>query len=364
MVKQMTGSERIRSVLKRHPTDRLPWGTIVDNATLGLLPPELRGRGGIDFYRHLGCSTLMLNGWNTPHRLRSPELRWADSVTTDFAAEGPRATTTWRSPRGSLTSVRVRGHPVKFPVDTLEAVHVYREMWEGAHYVAVDDSSDFAQLETTLGDNGAVTRFWGPSAIPQLLELDMGAENFYYLMHDHPAEVDGLISAIHASQLQAFDIVAAGPWESATLTENTSTFYISPRIYERYNMPHQRDFVERVKARGKVALLHMCGHVRALLPLIKETGCDGIHFLTPPPTGDTPWEEALDVIGDDLIVIGALDPTVWVAGPVDGIGPALDQMITPRLREAHFVLHPCADGIPVPRKRFEAVKRWMDRSAE
>jgi hypothetical protein len=83
MAKQMTGRERIRSVLNRQPTDRLPWGTIVDNATLDLLPGELRGRGGIDFYRHLGCSTLMLNGWNTPHRLRSPELRWAETVATE-----------------------------------------------------------------------------------------------------------------------------------------------------------------------------------------------------------------------------------------------------------------------------------------
>jgi hypothetical protein len=28
--------------------------------------------------------------------------------------------------------------------------------------------------------------------------------------------------------------------------------------------------------------------------------------LTPPPTGDTPWELALDVIGENLIIIGIL----------------------------------------------------------
>jgi hypothetical protein len=236
-------------------------------------------------------------------------------------------------------------------------------MWEGAEYVAHDDRAALAQIDELLGEDGVVTRFWGPSAIPQLLELDMGTENFYYLLADHPSDVDGLIRTIHERQLRGFDIVADGPWDSANLTENTSTYYISPRVYEQYNMPHQRDFVQRVKARGKTAILHMCGHVRALLPLIRETGCDGIHFLTPPPTGDTPWEEALDVIGEDLIIIGALDPTVWVSGPLDGIGPALDQLITPRLREANFMLHPCSDGIPVPLERFVAVKRWIDDHA-
>jgi hypothetical protein len=235
-------------------------------------------------------------------------------------------------------------------------------MWETATYEAIDDNPAYRKLEDLLGDNGVATRFWGPSTIPRLLELDMGTENFYYLLHDHPADMDGLIRAIHRCQLGAFDIIASGPWSSANLGENTSTFYISPRVYEQYNMPHQRDFVSRVKAQGKVALLHMCGHVRALLPLIKETGCDGIHFLTPPPTGNTPWEEALDTIGDELIIIGALDPTVWIAGPVEGIAPALDLLITPRLRESHFVLHPCADGIPVPQERFEAVRAWVEQS--
>ena len=357
----MTGRERIKAVLNRQPVDCLPWGTIVDGATLELLPPELKGQGGLDFYRHLGCSTLLLNGWNTPYALRSPELRWPEFVTTRETVDGAKVTTTWKTPRGNLTSVRVGVHPVKFPVDSVEAVRIYREMWEGARYEVVDDASEFARLDAALGDNGVVTRFWGPSAVPRLLELDMGTENFYYLLNDHPEEVDGLISAIHDCQLPAFDMIASGPWESANLVENTSTFYISPRVYERYNMPHQRDFVQRVKARGKVALLHMCGHVRAILPIIRETGCDGIHALTPPPTGNTPWEEALDVIGEELIIIGVLDPTVWITGPIGEIGPALDRLITPRLREAHFVLHPAADGIPVPRERFEAIKSWLEK---
>ena len=128
-------------------------------------------------------------------------------------------------------------------------------------------------------------------------------------------------------------------------------------------MPHQRDFVAAAKRGGKTALLHMCGHVHGLLDLIRETGCDGIHFLTPPPTGDTPWEAALDVIGEDLILIGCPDPTIFASGPVDEIGPALDRLITPRLRDANFVLSPTADGISVGLERFYSVMRWMEEYA-
>jgi hypothetical protein len=36
--------------------------------------------------------------------------------------------------------------------------------------------------------------------------------------------------------------------------------------------------------------------------------------------------------------------------------------MTPRLREANFVLMPAADGIRVDRERFLAVKRWMEEN--
>ena len=61
----------------------------------------------------------------------------------------------------------------------------------------------------------------------------------------------------------------------------------------------------------------MCGHVKNLLDQIKDTGLDGVHALTPPPTGDTPWELAMDVIGEDLIIIGVFDPTIFILGPVE-----------------------------------------------
>jgi uroporphyrinogen-III decarboxylase len=116
-------------------------------------------------------------------------------------------------------------------------------------------------------------------------------------------------------------------------------------------------------ASGKVAIIHMCGHVRDILPLIRETGADGVHALTPPPTGDTPWELALDGLGEDTIILGALDPTIFALGPVQDIGPALDRLITPRIRRAHFSLLLGADGIAVPLERFEAVAEWMARNA-
>lgn len=357
----MTGRERLGAILKKQATDRLAWTTLVDNTSLDRFPAELRGNGGIDFYRHLGCDILLLNGWNTPYHFRSPELCWGPDVTVVGRKDGEQSVTTWSSSRGILTYVLEQNHPRKYPIDSIEALNTYRAMWENVRFKKHDDSEALAAINKLIGNDGVVTRFWGPSTIPRLLETDMGVENFYYLMADHPDEMESLIRTIHEREMEAFRHLADGPWDSVTLVENTSTRSISPSVYAKYNMPHQRDFVEIVKQRGKTALLHMCGHVRNLLVLIRETGCDGIHALTPPPTGDTPWEEALDVIGEDIVIIGAL-PSFFAAGPVAGMGTELDRLITPRLRRANFLLCPFADGICVDIERFYAVRQWMGKN--
>ena len=356
----MNGRQRLRAVLNKRTTDRMAWVTLVDDNSLSGFPERLRGGGGVDFYRYLGSDIFLLNGWNLPVTFRSPELDWGPQVRVESEWEGTRQTITWNSCWGTLSAVRDRHHPVRYPVDSIEALRIYYRMWEEAGYVQYDEMEPLAQLDVLVGDDGVVTRFWGPSVIPRLLETDMGLQAFYYLMADHPDEMDALIGLMAEKQRVAFEYLAEGPWESAVLAENTSTYYIGPNVYAKYNMPQQREFVEIVKAAGKTALLHMCGHVRDILPLIRETGCDGIHALTPPPTGNTPWEEALDVIGEDLIIMGCLDPTIWVSGPVEGIGPALDELITPRLREANFILSPFSDGISVPIERFEAIRDWME----
>ncbi|HOF88219.1 MAG TPA: uroporphyrinogen decarboxylase family protein, partial [Armatimonadota bacterium] len=301
-----------------------------------------------------------LAGWGTPWGFTSPRLVMPGVETVCSTDDRGNHVTETRCARGTLTArVSPHGHPIAYPLKDAADVRLYLARWEEASWEEADDREAYAHLAADIGADGVATQFFGPSVIPWLLENLAGVETFYYLLADEPDLLHALITLMQEKERARFAIAARHPCPLATLVENTSTAYISPAVYARYNMPSQRAFVEAMHREGRTALIHMCGHVRGLLPLIKETGLDGIHTLTPPPLGDCPWELALDVLGDDLIILGCLPPHCWVLPDPAEIGPALDRLITPRLRAARFVLNPMADGIAVPLDRFLAVGAWV-----
>jgi len=358
----MNGRERLSAILNREPVDKLAWTTIVDGATLNNLPDDIKGMSGIDFCRYIGCDIFLLNCWGLSYGFASPSFILPDYVEANYRENNGKAIQELQTPNGTLTRIHRNGHPIKYPVTSLEEVNLYREIWENSQFVEQDDIQVFEKSNEMIGEDGIITRFWGPSTIPKLLEEDMGVENFYYLLNDYPYEMEALINTIHNRELKAFEILAQGPCDVIILCENTSTFYISPDVYRKYNGQHVHDFVEICHSAGKIAIIHMCGHVKNILHLIKDTGLDGIHALTPPPTGDTHWELAWDVFGDGLIIIGVFDPTIFILGKLEEIASALDKLYTPRLRRSNFILCPAADGITVPLERFQAVANWMNQN--
>lgn len=202
----------------------------------------------------------------------------------------------------------------------------------------------------------------------QLLELDMGLVNFYGLLQDYPSEVEGLLEAMQQARLQEWRMtVDVTPAPALIPVENTSSTLISPALYRRYSLPQLREVVEVCHGAGKLAVFHMCGWLRDLLPAIRETGLDGINAATPPPHGDTTVEQVLDACGEDFLVLGGiLDGSVFQAPRVtrEQLHAALEGLYTPRVRRANLLLWLPADGLPTSLERFELVQEWFARQRE
>jgi len=357
----LNGRERLNAVLDGRPTDRLPWTTLVDEHTISILPDALKGMSAEDFYRYIRCDIFQLGGWGVPRPMYGCRLVMLGVETSTSTDESGNTRTVSRSRHGVLTSEVSRYyHPTEYAIKTIDDLRILAKRWEEAYYEAVDESAAYETNEAAAGDDGITCLSIPPSVVPHLLEEAIGMEQFYYLVADYPEEMDALIRLMQEKELSRFELCSHTLCDAAILIENTSTRYISPSIYERYNLPSQCAFVDACHRTGKTAILHMCGHIGGLLDLIKTTGADGIHGLTPAPTGDCSWEKALDVLGEELIIVGALTPDIFHQLPLDEIGPALDRLITHRVRRSRFILALGADGTAVPVERFLAVRDWVE----
>ncbi len=105
-------------------------------------------------------------------------------------------------------------------------------------------------------------------------------------------------------------------------------------------------------------------HCPNLLPVIRQTGLDGVNGLTPGPVGDIGFEETLDRCGEDFIIFGGVFPPEIFHRPGvtrQEIEDALERLFSPRIRRANFVLWVAVDGLSTPPEKFQIVRDWMAR---
>ena len=350
----MTGRERLLAAYTRQPKDRVPWAPIIFKDTISRYSPEEQEAGPIAFTKKIGADIL---------------LRWGDFLTTrcdvpcNQREEGGRRIREWETPAGPLREVFQGSRLIEHKLKTKGDLAAYRHLV--AHTQYGPNPGRYDALMAEVGDAGIVAPHIGPSPVQRLVQMEAGVDGFAYLCADCPDEMNDLIDVMHQRDLERYRIAAQTPAEVLILVENTSTLLISPTIYRRWSVGHVSDFCRIAHDHGKVAIVHMCGHVNDLLPDIATTGLDGIDCLTPPPTGNTTPQDAWDVIGPDLIVHGILDPSTWIHQPAEAIAAAVELCLTDGLKDRDFILCTAGDGLPdIPRETWDILAdTWRRVSA-
>lgn len=362
----MTGQERLNNICNRLPVDRIAWTTLVDDISRSIMSEQIRGMSPFDFYRYIGCDILQFGNYGLPesHQVIAPCRLVTPVEIEEHKTFDGLSVRKQKSPWGILTATFKNGQPIKFPVESIDELVILKNIWLNSHYEEVsgtNESYDFVNNE--IGESGIYVPTLSPSPIQQLLEEDIGITKFYYLLYDYQKEMEELFDIMHQCRLQEYEIFAKKmPGNIIILVENTSSTFISPSIYEKYSLPQICDFVNTMHKYNKKAIIHMCGFLKDLLPTIKETGLDGINGLTPPPVGDVSFEETLDILGDDFVIMGGIfDQGIMHKTSVstDEIEFALEKIFTSRIRNSNFLLWIGIDGIPISIDRLFAVRNWI-----
>jgi uroporphyrinogen-III decarboxylase len=355
----LNGRERLTAAFEGKKPDRMPWAPIVFADTLSLYPARIRKMGPIEFTKMIGGDVL----WRTNAcRARNDALKVTQREDAD------RVHVNYRTKIGSLSEIRRRTGSgaqriQKYPVETSSEVKILEYILD--HQAAEPDHERIVRADEEVGDSGLVMVFQTASPVQSLVHVWMGLTRFCSELLRHRSDLENLMALMHEKNREIYEVMAHSPAQIQCIVENTDIRLVSPDTYERYSLGHVKDYVDIMHRHGKTAMVHMCGKIDRLLPLIRRTGLDGIDCLTPSPTGDVDFRHAYEVLGDDLIVHGILDPSKWMSPDrsLEQIRASIDEIADGVLGRP-FILCTAADGIPgIPVDRFKAIGRIVQGHA-
>jgi len=93
--------------------------------------------------------------------------------------------------------------------------------------------------------------------------------------------------------------------------ENTSSTLIAPSQYEQYCIPQVGTYAGMVRDAGRRLILHMCGHLKDMLPHLSTIPATAFEAYTMPPVGDATLFDARSLC-PDVCLIGGTSAVSWL----------------------------------------------------
>ncbi|OQB14335.1 MAG: methylcobalamin:coenzyme M methyltransferase [Firmicutes bacterium ADurb.Bin193] len=240
------------------------------------------------------------------------------NVSVEVIKDNNTNTTVYKTPVGSTTAIDKytassdSWHPVKHPIETLEDLKIMTVFFTNSKTEIDYDKLELArQRYKEIGDDAITSTNIGTSALMEFVERLAGVENANYLLADYPDEVSELFEEIHKDILRRAEISAENsPADIINIMENTSTTLISPTQYRTYCFDHINQYGSIVKQAGKPFMIHMCGHLKDLLPDLSKLNASAFEAFTSPTLGNTTLLDGRTGCPDKCL-IGGTNAILW-----------------------------------------------------
>jgi uroporphyrinogen decarboxylase len=178
-----------------------------------------------------------------------------------------------------------------------------------------------ARLRQELGDAVAIrSSGTGPTSLASYL---VGTQDFLTYLAMIESDLGGREEPIrHAFELASQALIA---YHRAALAAGADILHcgdslasldmLSPRMYEKYAWEYEKKVIAADQARGGITLLHICGNMDRVVPLMGATGADVVEI-----DHKTNLARAKEILGGITCLIGNVDPvTVMLEGSPDEI---------------------------------------------
>ena len=209
----------------------------------------------------------------------------------------------YTTPVGDMTQVLKRTergtstYPVEYYLKDQKSIEVYK-------YVLKQRSYEFDWQHYKWGEKRYKDKIYPRGQIerPPILRLVigmMGLNRTVIGLWKHPTEMEELMELMTQDVEKQVAAYADTPVVELCASSNLHQDLCSPKLYKKYVVPYWQRITRQIHDAGMYASAHWDGYVKDILPLLKETGLDGVECVTPKPQGDVTVEEVKKYIIDE-----------------------------------------------------------------
>ena len=355
----MTVKARWNAAMRMQAVDRLPFWPKIFDSYRQAQPEPFRSWALAELHEWIGSDR---------HEFLEPALVAVRKTTSRESAQEEDGVlrTRYRTRFGELLeesrwdAPTQSWHPTRHPVQTREDLRAMTAYYEDENWaVETAAMAREAARHRELGESAFTGVCAGESPLMAWVETLAGVERGHLLLADCRPEVDALLAAMHASLLRRVRLLAERhPADCIYLMENTSTTLISPAQYRRYCKWHIGEYAAEAGYWDRLVVLHMCGHLKALLPDLEELPVAAFEAFTSPPLGNTTLVEGRRECPTKCLV-GGTNAVLWTQGSeriVDELRQHLDRL------PHHRGIVVTSAGVMPPRARPESIRevcRWV-----
>ena len=307
----MTTKERMRAALAGQAVDRLPfWPKLFGAYQQARLAPfsDMSIR---DLHRWIGSDQHDFSPLCTRERHHTSSSKVETTCN--------ERSTIYHTPHGdtalreSWDAASQSWHPIAHPIHDLHTLQLMIKYYSDLSYEYDAEKHEAAcARQRELGEDSFTGATIGESPLMHFIEYLAGVETAHLLLADYPQEVEALFSAMHAGLLHRSELEAAySPADTLYFCENTSTTLISPAQFRQYCLPHLRDYGSIAHAANRTMTLHMCGHLKALLPDLATLPVDAFEAFTSPTLGNTTLLDGRTACPQTCL-IGGTNAMLWL----------------------------------------------------
>jgi uroporphyrinogen decarboxylase-like protein len=356
MKETMTPKERCLAALRMESVDRLPFWPKLDQAYPKWQVAPFQEMDIDSIHDWIGSDRFTgIGGCTREERNRT-------SVETVQSEDTRRIL--YRARHGELELVEKfdtpshSWHPTKYPVQNLEDIRIMTEVYEDVTVELDRDELENATVRAReIGQTALTVTCIGTSPLMHWIEYLAGVEMGHCLLRDHQCEVEDLFDVMQKVVLRTTEIVCSyHPADVLVSSENTSTTLISPNQFKRYCALHLSEYAQVTNRAGRSLMLHMCGHLKALLPDLAQIPAQSFEAFTSPTLGNTTLLDGRTHCPNTCLV-GGTNAVLWTK-PADEIIARIENDLN--LLPHHRGIVVTSAGVMPPLCEPETIKQVCD----